>query len=91
MTLRLCAILAILFPALAFAQADPPQQAPTKPGEYIFKYVARIDGKPRKDRTSVGFYLAPGGQPASRARLIASAVAVPGPMVRRAMASRVVL
>ena len=46
MTLRLCAILAILFPALAFAQADPPQQAPTKPGEYIFKYVARIDGKP---------------------------------------------
>ena len=30
----------------ARAQQDPPQQAPTKPGDYKFKYVARIDGKP---------------------------------------------
>src|SRR5438270_5061243 len=30
----------------SLAQQDPPQKAPTAPGDYKFKYVARIDGKP---------------------------------------------
>lgn len=46
MNLRIRTIFTLLLAASAHAQSDPPQQAPTKPGEYKFKYVARIDGKP---------------------------------------------
>ncbi len=33
-------------PAQAPAVQDAPKEAPTKPGEYKFKFVARVDGKP---------------------------------------------
>jgi predicted peptidase len=43
---RICLALLMLFATRAPAQNDPPREAPTKPGDYKFKFVARIDGKP---------------------------------------------
>jgi predicted peptidase len=39
-------ILTLLLSMPLLAEIESPRQAPTKPGEYRFKYIAKIDGKP---------------------------------------------
>jgi predicted peptidase len=36
----------LLLAPTALAQQNPPREAPTRPGDYKFKFVARIDGRP---------------------------------------------